>query len=99
MLLVYTHTHTNLALATHSSVTSNVPTITLVFFGGIIIEGAMGSAGPPTSKEKQETHIGKKITNEISIVFPKLVRLAVCNGTRCKSSCKLASWTSQILNI
>lgn len=72
-----THKHTHLALATHSNVTSNVPTITLVFLGGIIIEGAMGSAGPPTSEEEQK-HIGKKITNEISIVSPKLVQLAVC---------------------
>lgn len=70
------HTHTHLALATHSRVTSNVPTITLVFFGGIIIDGAMGSAGPPMSKVKQK-HIGKKITNEISRVSLKLVWLAI----------------------
>ena len=38
-----------LALATHSSVTSDVPVTTLVFLGGTTMVGAMGSAGPPTS--------------------------------------------------
>lgn len=30
-------------------VTSEVPVTTLVFLGGIMMVGAMGSAGPPTS--------------------------------------------------
>lgn len=38
-----------LALATHSMTASFLPTVTLVFLGGMMIEGAMGSAGPPTS--------------------------------------------------
>lgn len=38
-----------LALATHSIVTSVVPVTTLVFLGGMMMVGAMGSAGPPTS--------------------------------------------------
>lgn len=43
---------THLALATHSMVTSEVPATTLVFLGGMMMVGAMGSAGPPTSGEK-----------------------------------------------
>lgn len=39
----------HLALATHSMVTSDVPLTTLVFLGGMMMVGAMGSAGPPTS--------------------------------------------------
>ena len=39
-----------LALATHSMIASFLPMVTLVFLGGMIIAGAMGSAGPPTSK-------------------------------------------------
>lgn len=41
--------HVYLALATHSIVTSDVPVTTLVFLGGMMMVGAMGSAGPPTS--------------------------------------------------
>lgn len=44
---------TYLALATHSRVTSEVPEITLVLRGGMMMVGAMGSAGPPTSVEKK----------------------------------------------
>lgn len=40
---------TYLALATHSMTASFLPMVTLVFFGGTMIDGAMGSAGPPTS--------------------------------------------------
>lgn len=43
---------THLALATHSRVTSEVPATTLVFLGGMMMVGAMGSAGPPTSGER-----------------------------------------------
>lgn len=43
---------THLALATHSMVTSEVPATTLVFLGGMMMAGAMGSAGPPTSGER-----------------------------------------------
>lgn len=43
---------THLALATHSMVTSEVPATTLVFLGGMMMVGAMGSAGPPTSGER-----------------------------------------------
>lgn len=42
---------THLALATHSMVTSEVPATTLVFLGGMMMVGAMGSAGPPTSEK------------------------------------------------
>lgn len=42
----------HLALATHSMVTSEVPATTLVFLGGMMMAGAMGSAGPPTSGER-----------------------------------------------
>lgn len=42
----------HLALATHSMVTSEVPATTLVFLGGMMMVGAMGSAGPPTSGER-----------------------------------------------
>lgn len=45
---------TYLAFATHSKVTSEVPAITLVLRGGIMMVGAMGSAGPPTSEEWNE---------------------------------------------
>lgn len=45
----------HLALATHSIVTSDVPVTTLVFLGGMMIVGAMGSAGPPTSKMKNKS--------------------------------------------
>lgn len=38
-----------LALATHSMMASFLPMVTLVFLGGMMMEGAMGSAGPPTS--------------------------------------------------
>lgn len=41
-----------LALATHSMVTSEVPVTTLVFLGGMMMVGAMGSAGPPTSTRR-----------------------------------------------
>lgn len=44
---------TYLALATHSKVTSEVPETTLVLRGGIMMVGAMGSAGPPTSGKEQ----------------------------------------------
>lgn len=43
--------HVYLALATHSIVTSEVPVTTLVFRGGMMMVGAMGSAGPPTSRQ------------------------------------------------
>lgn len=43
-----------LALATHSMMASFLPTVTLVFFGGMIMEGAIGSAGPPTSVTRQK---------------------------------------------
>lgn len=43
----------HLALATHSMVTSEVPATTLVFLGGMMMVGAMGSAGPPTSGRGQ----------------------------------------------
>lgn len=43
----------HLALATHSMVTSDVPVTTLVFLGGMMMVGAMGSAGPPTSTGKR----------------------------------------------
>lgn len=39
----------HLALATHSMVTSEVPLTTLVFLGAMMMVGAIGSAGPPTS--------------------------------------------------
>ena len=42
----------HLALATHSMVTSEVPVTTLVFLGGMMMVGAMGSAGLPTSGER-----------------------------------------------
>lgn len=45
-----------LAFATHSIMASFRPTVTLVFLGGMMIEGAMGSAGPPTSI----THTGTR---------------------------------------
>lgn len=38
-----------LALATHSMIASFLPMVTLVFLGGMMIAGATGSAGPPTS--------------------------------------------------
>lgn len=38
-----------LALATHSMIASFRPMVTLVFLGGMMMDGAMGSAGPPTS--------------------------------------------------
>lgn len=44
-----------LALATHSMMASFLPTVTLVFLGGMMIEGAMGSAGPPTSIRNRNT--------------------------------------------
>lgn len=47
------HPRAHLALATHSMVTSEVPATTLVFLGGTMMVGAMGSAGPPTSGEKE----------------------------------------------
>lgn len=38
-------------------VTSEVPVTTLVFLGGTMMVGAMGSAGPPTSRETgRHTH-------------------------------------------
>lgn len=45
---------THLALATHSMVTSEVPATTLVFLGGTMMVGAMGSAGPPTSEGQRD---------------------------------------------
>ena len=51
---------THLALATHSRVTSEVPATTLVFLGGMMMAGAMGSAGPLTSGERNrrwESHL------------------------------------------
>lgn len=49
MLRVMQEVH--LALATHSMVTSEVPLTTLVFLGAMIMVGAIGSAGPPTSED------------------------------------------------
>lgn len=44
-------------MATHSMVTSEVPVTTLEFLGGTMMVGAMGSAGPPTSRETgRHTH-------------------------------------------
>lgn len=43
---------TYLALATHSRITSEVPAITLVLRGEIMMVGAIGSAGPPISEEE-----------------------------------------------
>ena len=51
---------THLALATHSMVTSELPATTLVFLGGMMMAGAMGSAGPLTSGERNrrwESHL------------------------------------------
>lgn len=45
---------THLALATHSSVTSEVPVTMLVLRGGMMMVGAMGSAGPPTSERRMK---------------------------------------------
>lgn len=50
-----------LALATHSMTASFLPTVTLVFLGGMMMEGAMGSAGPPTSVV---THTGTRRSEE-----------------------------------
>lgn len=44
----------HLALATHSMIASFLPMVTLVFLGGMMMEGAMGSAGPPTSNTETE---------------------------------------------
>lgn len=52
----YLFVNTYLALATHSMMASFLPTVTVVFFGGMMMEGAMGSAGPPTSIAFIETH-------------------------------------------
>lgn len=56
---------THLALATHSMVTSEVPATTLVFLGGMMMVGAMGSAGPPTSGRGQVL-AGPELRNPIS---------------------------------
>ncbi len=48
-----------LALATHSMMASFLPMVTLVFLGGMMIAGAMGSAGPPTSNTHTETYRGR----------------------------------------
>lgn len=40
-------------------VTSEVPATTLVFLGGTMMVGAMGSAGPPTSGEKSAVSWGR----------------------------------------
>lgn len=56
-----------LALATHSIVTSEVPVTTLVFLGGMMMVGAMGSAGPPTSIDRQAEHTQVKQTAMIFI--------------------------------
>lgn len=45
---------TYLALATHSRITSEVPAITLVLRGEIMMVGAIGSAGPPISEEERK---------------------------------------------
>lgn len=50
-----------LAFATHSMVTSEVPVTTLVFLGGMMMVGAMGSAGPPTSGQT-----GRKTDRQIT---------------------------------
>lgn len=57
-----------LALATHSMIASFLPMVTLVFLGGMIIAGAMGSAGPPTSMTpvRMEGREGEKISNPYS---------------------------------
>lgn len=51
----------HLALATHSMVTSEVPATTLVFLGGMMMVGAMGSAGPPTSGERSGVSRGQSL--------------------------------------
>lgn len=53
---------THLALATHSMVTSEVPATTLVFLGGMMMVGAMGSAGPPTSEKRSSI---RRVESEI----------------------------------
>lgn len=55
----YLSVNTYLALATHSMMASFLPTVTVVFFGGMMMEGAIGSAGPPTSIAFIETHTRK----------------------------------------
>lgn len=50
-----------LAFATHSMMASFLPTVTVVFFGAMMMEGAMGSAGPPTSITYTETEEKKKV--------------------------------------
>lgn len=45
---------TYLALATHSMIASFLPMVTLVFLGEMMIDGAMGSAGPPTSRMEEK---------------------------------------------
>lgn len=53
---------TYLAFATHSMVTSEVPATTLVFLGGMMMVGAMGSAGPPTSEKRSSI---RRVESEI----------------------------------
>lgn len=49
-----------LALATHSMIASFLPMVTLVFLGGMMMDGAMGSAGPPTSNTHRNAQIEKR---------------------------------------
>lgn len=55
-----------LALATHSMTASFLPMVTLVFFGGTMIDGAMGSAGPPTSITHTQKADRKNVRKSIS---------------------------------
>lgn len=58
-----------LALATHSMIASFLPIVTLVFLGGMMIDGAMGSAGPPTSIMHKEIHTGRQKNVKKSIHY------------------------------
>lgn len=45
---------------------SFLPMVTLVFFGGTMIDGAMGSAGPPTSITHTQKADRKNVRKSIS---------------------------------
>lgn len=66
-----------LALATHSMMASFLPTVTLVFLGGMMIEGAMGSAGPPTSIAHTRTHRRKEKQN-LKLFADLRLSLCIC---------------------
>lgn len=63
-----------LAFATHSIVTSEVPVTTLVFLGGMMMVGAMGSAGPPTSRHTDRQVATHTHTNKNTTYMEKLSR-------------------------